>query len=117
MSGPVPFRSKRSGNREESRCIIASRKLVKEMGLTVEEFLRGARKLAEGAPFESSGDEFRIHLAEGDVRIHFQARPPRRLGTLQLPVTRVEIDLGDLPETQRCRFLQRFHLHFQRGGG
>jgi len=91
--------------------------VVKEMGLTVDEFLRGLPGLAGGSPWGHEKGRVRLQMPDGEVSMRLQPLPDRRLAALAIPVIRVEIDLSALPVPARETFLARFDLHYRRGGG
>lgn len=87
------------------------------MGLEPGEFLRTLPAAAAPWGVLVEAGLVRIPHPSGEIRIAFEAAPPRQLGALSLPVLRVEFDLSELGEIERRRFLRRFDLCFQRGGG
>jgi len=87
------------------------------MGLTVEEFLRTFPAVAGNRRWQRKGKEIRLELEEGTVTIHLQPMPPRRLASLEVPVTRVELHLEEVPPERASAFLSRFQRCYQRGGG
>jgi len=87
------------------------------MGLTVEEFLRTFPAVAGGRPWQRRGKTLRLELDEGHVVFRLLPRPPRRLGSLEVPVTRVELRLEGVPPQEAAAFLSRFQRCYQRGGG
>ncbi len=87
------------------------------MGLTVGEFLRGLPGLAGGSPWLHEKGRVKLQMPDGEVSLQLQPLPERRLASLSLPVTRVEIDLSALPAAARRTFLARFDLYYRRGGG
>ena len=91
--------------------------VVKEMGLTPEAFLRGLPGLMQGNSCQEEDGQLRLTLPVGEIRIRLVPLPPRRLASLELPVTRVEFDLSELNEEAAKAFMKRFELHYHRGGG
>lgn len=43
--------------------------------------------------------------------------PPLAIGMVRLERHRIEIELGGLTAAEQDRFMRRFSLHYQRGGG
>ena len=87
------------------------------MGLTPAEFLRGLPGLAGEGRWRRQGGRVRLQLLQGEVVIELQPMPARRIAALEIPVTRVVLDLSGLPPAARGGFLERFDLHYRRGGG
>jgi len=87
------------------------------MGLSVAEFLRGIPALAGSDGWRREGNLVVLAHPRGEIRIRLQPREPRRLASLEVPVTRVEFDLSSLDAQARQHFMQRFDLHYRRGGG
>ncbi|RMG38629.1 MAG: hypothetical protein D6720_00825 [Gammaproteobacteria bacterium] len=89
----------------------------REMGLDQAEFLRSLEALLGGRHWRAEDDGLCIDWAGCPVRIRLHPTQQRRLGSLSLPMTRVEIDLDALTEVEAADFLTRFERAFQRGGG
>ena len=90
-----------------------------EMGLDHEEFFRLLPSAVEGRRFTVEGTRVIVEEAP-DRRVIIRLEPEslRRLGpTLVLPVTPVEIAFEGFRAADACAFLERFHRHYQRGGG
>lgn len=51
------------------------------------------------------------------VRIILSGESSRRIASLDLPVTRVRLELDGFEPGERERFLSRFDLAYQKGGG
>ncbi|MDP1982605.1 MAG: hypothetical protein Q8K23_08665 [Sulfuritalea sp.] len=50
-------------------------------------------------------------------RIRLTPIPPLEIGLVRLQRHRVEIEFDDLTTDEQDRFMRRFALHYQRGGG
>ena len=91
----------------------------REMGFTAEEFARclplAIRGRLEQDPADSS--RFRIEDGSDSVVIDTCGLPPRRLGSLVLPVLGVTIDFSGDSAAAWERFIARFERHFLRMGG
>jgi hypothetical protein len=53
----------------------------------------------------------------GSLQIHWQPAPPRVIGLFHIPRLLVRFVFAGLDEGQRYRFMKRFDLYMQRGGG
>ena len=65
-------------------------------------------------PWEGSA---RVALVIGVLRIGWHALPPRVIALLRMPRMQVYYRFDGVPEADRDRFMQRFDLYTQRGGG
>jgi len=87
------------------------------MTISHDEFRR-ILQLAFPATASSAGDNDTEFRFEGDrVRVRLSPQGSRRIGTLQLPVTKVLLEFDDMAEADIQRFIDRFNRSFQRGGG
>ncbi len=92
--------------------------IVKEMGMTRDDFARGLASALQGYDYRVEGDRVVVEAPGQEVTISFEALPPRRLGlSLAMPRARVTIAFGDFAPAGRGAFLQQFDRAFQRGGG
>lgn len=97
------------------RGLRVARVVEKEMGLTRAEFLRVLPRVLDGADFVAAGQ--RITVEGMGLTIILMEAPPRRIGSVALPVMRVRLELDRWVEADADVFLARFDRHFQRGGG
>lgn len=87
------------------------------MGITHGEFLRSLPPALKGAAFTTEGQNITIPWPPGVIHITLGPQGSRRLGSLSLPATEVEIRFHGLSQEQADAFLQGFQRAFQRGGG
>ncbi len=92
-------------------------RIEREMGLDRAEFLRSLEALLGGRDWQSEDGWLQFRWAGRPVRILLHPTGARRIGSLSLPMTQVEIDLRALDEEEARDFLARFDRAFQRGGG
>jgi hypothetical protein len=90
---------------------------VREMGITFSEFLRTLPSAVAPLEYRLQGRSITLNHPAGRIEILLGATRERRLGAFRLPVTPVEFRFSGLDSQQRERFLTRFDLHYQRGGG
>jgi hypothetical protein len=91
--------------------------VVKEMGLTPQDFLRSL-EIGLGDSFRVDGQLVELGTPEDGVTIRFEPLEPRRLsGLIALPRARVTLSFRGYDEARQCAFLERFDRAFQRGGG
>lgn len=95
--------------------------LTREMGCTTEDFARWLPGATRHAPLESAieGDRIRhrVRVGTGAVEIWLEARAPRRIAGIVLPVLLVSFRFIDLDAAQRRDFLDHFDHYTRRGGG
>lgn len=61
-----------------------------------------------------------VHLDERSparLILRWEVQSPRRIALMSLPRLRVDFHFTDFDQPQIRRFMQRFDLHMQRGGG
>ncbi len=89
-----------------------------EMGFPHHEIFRLLPAAVEGRPYKVSGTVITVEDGSRRVRIGLADQRYRRVGPeLKLPVTDVDLKFEGFSEDEADRFLERFRLHYQRGGG
>jgi len=96
---------------------MAASPLRLEMGIGHADLLRLLPAALGGRAFEREGEEIRVAVDGGEVRIRIGPEGRRSLGAIRLPVTELELRFTGLGEAQIAAFLQRFRSAFQKGGG
>lgn len=89
----------------------------REMGCTPAElahWLPGAAAPHRVSPRADGAD---VALEGGCLRLRWQALPPRRIALLSVPRLRLRFAFEGVDEAARLRFMRRFDLYTQRGGG
>ena len=98
-----------------SACVLVRRATLDEIGLLDEEyFIYGDEADLQ---YRLQQDAVTISHPAGSIEIRLQPALERRLGAFRLPVIPMQFHFRGLDEHQRREFLDRFDLHFQRGGG
>ena len=90
------------------------------MGFSREEFVRVLPKALAGYRIESGGgNRWCISDPDRNLRAELSIEPgeSRRIGALNLPVLRVELEFTVGTEARRQEFLRRFERGFHKGGG
>lgn len=59
----------------------------------------------------------RVLIDGGTLQIDWQVLPPRRIALIQLPQMRVRYRFDGVSAEARQRFMKRFDLYMQKGGG
>lgn len=94
----------------------------REMGCTEAEWL-GWLPAAIGAhAWERNASSVLIRLQEegillGQLRIDWEQAAPRAIAQVRIPCLKVNFCFEGLDAAQRYRFMRRFDLYMQRGGG
>ncbi len=91
--------------------------LRREMGCTRDEFLRWLPGASRHAPVMANGDVYRILSKHGPVEIRIAEMPPRRIGSIALPVLDVRFRFTGIDASARKAFLDYFDQYTRRGGG
>lgn len=63
------------------------------------------------------GSRIRLRSEQGTVEIKLSAEGIRQIASLRLPRTEVEIELAGFSDTEAAKFISRFDLAYQKGGG
>jgi hypothetical protein len=93
------------------------RGLALEMGADEMEFMRLLPAALGGLRFVRENGRIVVRDDGRIVEIEWSAPATRNLAALSLPVTRVVLRLVDFNDAGAERFLGRFRLAYQRGGG
>ncbi len=91
--------------------------LTREMSITHADFFRLLPKAIANAPFSTQQNEINIETNEGRVTISLAAESFRKIASIRLPVTKITMKFNGVTEDKRAKFLARFDLAYQRGGG
>lgn len=90
----------------------------REHGCTVDEWRMWLPGAAGDAPlaFEDT-HAARIRIGDGSLELRWQALPPRQIALIRMPRLQVSYRFNDVAAAERARFMRRFDLYMQRGGG
>ena len=91
--------------------------LRQDMTISREAFLRNLPGAVAHVPYRTQGDEFVHEDASRGWRIRLTRLPDRAIASLVLERHAVEIRLNGYDAAGERAFLDRFELHFRRGGG
>ena len=61
--------------------------------------------------------QLNIDSSEERLQIIVRQNLPRQLGSLEIPVLLVDINMAEISSEQKKRFLDRFRRYFHKGGG
>ena len=88
-----------------------------EMGLSHREFHHSIQPLMADRPWRRTDDTYRIAWDGGWVELTPGPERQRRMASLVLPRTEVVVRFQGIDADERRRFMRRFEIAFQRGGG
>jgi hypothetical protein len=91
--------------------------LRQEMTISRGAFLRNLPAAVGHVPFVVQGDEIAHESGRRAWRVVLSPLPPLRAGALALERHAVEIHLRGFDASAERAFLERFELHYRRGGG
>ena len=87
------------------------------MTISHQDFRRLLPKALGGIPVAEKGQRFTVETENGEVTILLGPEEVRKLASLALPRTLVSIDLSSHSQEQAEKFIRRFDLAYQKGGG
>jgi hypothetical protein len=89
----------------------------RDMGTSEGEWLTALpRALGEHA-YELGAGQVRVHIGEGYLQLQWRILPPRVIALLRMQRLAVSFVFEGVEEDARQRFMKRFDLTMQRGGG
>lgn len=89
----------------------------REHGCTEAEWLGQLPGAAEPHALKVLGAQALVDIDSGTLQIDWQVLPPRRIALIQLPLMRVRYRFEGVDAPARQRFMKRFDLYMQKGGG
>lgn len=89
----------------------------REHGCTVAEWTGWLPAATHGHALHLHDGSAEVAVGAGMLRLGWQVLPPRRIALLNLPRLHVTYAFTDVDADDRARFMKRFDLHIQRGGG
>ena len=87
------------------------------MSISHHDFFRLLPLALSDMPFTRHGNRVEARRAGRCVEIDVGPESKRRLGALELPITRISINLSGFGAEEEAAFLERFDLAYRRGGG
>ena len=91
--------------------------MIRDMSITHDEFFRLLPKALKNRRYEILNNVVHVTLAHGNITISLSPQTSRELGSLVLPVTRINFAIKNCPEVVRLKFFEDFDLAYQKGGG
>jgi hypothetical protein len=96
---------------------MAAQVLNREMGLTHADFFRLLPQVLAGRCWRRNGATVIIIEECRQLTIQLAPEAERRMASLRLPVTRVNLAFDGYTEQDSAAFMARLERYFQRGGG
>ena len=89
----------------------------REMTITHKDFLRLLPKALNGFSFHTIDDHIVATEDNKTIKIRLSAEKSRQLGVFTLPITDVSVELQNFTAEDADKFMSRFTLAYQKGGG
>ena len=89
----------------------------RDMATTEAEWLAALPRAVGEHPCAVQPGQAEIRIHQGRLLLHWHALPPRVIALLRLPRLAVTFAFEGVDEAARQRFMKRFDLTMQRGGG
>ncbi len=92
--------------------------IVKLMSMSRNEFNHSFKKFAPDYRGSMNATSFKLEAGKGSVTIEIEVLPDRTITSLFiLPQSNVTLIMDGLSKDEEKKFLERFDISFQRGGG
>ncbi len=89
----------------------------REMGCTEKEWLGWLPQAMGTHPYKQVARALKAQVGGGELVLSWHAAAPRAIALARIPRLLVSFRFAGLDELQRYRFMKRFDLYMQRGGG
>jgi hypothetical protein len=89
----------------------------RDMGCTEQEWLGWLPAAMGEVPWQRDGARLLAQLTTGQLQIDWCADASRVIALLRIPRLRVTFAFDQVRDEERHRFMKRFDLYMQRGGG
>ena len=89
----------------------------RDMGSSETDWLTALPRALGERAFELGTGQARVHIGDGHLLLQWRILPPRVIALLRLQRLGVSFVFEGVQEDARQRFMRRFDLTMQRGGG
>ena len=89
----------------------------RDMGTTETEWLTALPRALGDHAFVLGTGQVRVQIGDGHLQLHWHILPPRVIALLRMQRLAVSFAFEGVEEEARQRFMKRFDLTMQRGGG
>jgi hypothetical protein len=90
---------------------------TRDMACTEAEWLMWLPAALGDVPWQRTGAAVSAQIGAGSLHLSWHAQEPRRIALMSLPRLAVQFAFEGLDDQERYRFMKRFDLYMQRGGG
>lgn len=104
-------------NRPSSVQSYYPERFERDMGTSETEWLAALPRALGDHPYVLGAGQARVKIGEGHLRLQWHVLPPRVIALLRLDRLAVKFAFEGVDEAARQRFMKRFDLTMQRGGG
>lgn len=92
-------------------------RFARDHGCTLAEWLRWLPEAVHGHAVAVDPGGARVAIGAGALHLAWHELPPRQIALVRLPRLQVSYAFDGVDVATRLRFMKRFDLHIQRGGG
>lgn len=89
----------------------------RDMGCTEQEWLGWLPAAMGDVTWQRAGARLTARLHTGQLQIDWRVDPPRAIALIRIPRLWVLFAFEGVSDDERHRFMKRFDLYMQRGGG
>jgi hypothetical protein len=89
----------------------------RDMGCTEEEWLRWLPAALGEHYWKHQGQTVGVRIGDGALGLKWQVAEPRVIALIRMPRLLVNFRFAGVDEVTRYKFMKRFDLYMQRGGG
>ena len=89
----------------------------RDMGTPEAEWLAASQRALGDHAFALSPGQAEVQIGDGHLQLRWHPLPPRVIALLRMPRLAVQFAFEGVQEDARQRFMKRFDLTMQRGGG
>lgn len=89
----------------------------RDMACTEAEWLRLLPRAIGDHPWQRDGATVQVQFEGGSLTLRWQPLPPRVIALMRMPRMQMNFAFSGLDAARRYRFMKRFDLYTQRGGG
>jgi len=95
-----------------------SKTFTREMGYTHGQFLRVLPNAAKGRPYNLANNRAVIDAGDGrTITVTLEPEQRRRIASISLPMTTVHFEFSGYGDGEVDGEMEKFALHFHKGGG
>ncbi len=89
----------------------------REHGLDPWDWDRLLPEAVAGHALQRADQAATVVIGDGQLSLRWRMLPPLQIALMRMPRLQVDYQFSGVPDEPRVRFMRRFDLHMQRGGG